>query len=366
MTPQEPLVYKPDMEEAKQRMLAWWRFEKMDRPVITLNAPRPEPLEDLAEPVVPEDLETKWTSLAYRLQASRYGAARTYFGGESLPLFMPTSGAGSLAAYMGCPQTFAETTIWFEPCVEQLSGTDPPRFDPEDVYYRNDLDAIRAAAKTFGSGMVVIPPDLVENIDVLASIRGTQPLLFDLIECPDDVHRFQEVILEDFFAAYDPMYEAARQTNGGGGFCFGIWGPGKTVKVQCDFCAMISPAMFDEFVVPYLSRQCAKLDYTLYHLDGPDAVCHADSLIAMEELTAINWVTGAGNPDCGDPVWFDMYKEMLDGGKPIHIAVTADGAKRVIKTFGPDGLFLRVHDESITTPADCDRFLLDATTWSRR
>ena len=52
----------------------------------------------------------------------------------------------------------------------------------------------------------------------------------------------------------------------------GVWSPGKMYNVQSDFCCMISPALFERFIVPELETVCAYLDDVTYHLDGPGAI----------------------------------------------------------------------------------------------
>jgi len=59
--------------------------------------------------------------------------------------------------------------------------------------------------------------------------------------------------------------------------------------------------MFKEFVFPYLQEQCSRLGFTLYHLIGPEAIRHLDQLLKIPELTAIQWVPGAGNPPNESP-----------------------------------------------------------------
>ena len=53
----------------------------------------------------------------------------------------------------------------------------------------------------------------------------------------------------------------------------------RVAKVQCDFCCMISAAMFREFVVPGLTEQCDRLDHVMYHLDGTQALHQLDALL---------------------------------------------------------------------------------------
>ena len=49
-----------------------------------------------------------------------------------------------------------------------------------------------------------------------------------------------------------------------------IYAPGKVEMLQCDFCVNISPAMFDEFVLPSLKLWSEYFDENCYHLDGAE------------------------------------------------------------------------------------------------
>jgi 5-methyltetrahydrofolate--homocysteine methyltransferase len=68
--------------------------------------------------------------------------------------------------------------------------------------------------------------------------------------------------------------------------------------LSSDFSYLIGPAMFDEFVKPGLADSCRRLPHSFYHLDGPGQLAHLDSLLAIAELDGIQWVPGAGQPEC--------------------------------------------------------------------
>ncbi|MEZ4556406.1 MAG: hypothetical protein R2854_08155 [Caldilineaceae bacterium] len=147
-------------------------------------------------------------------------------------------------------------------------------------------------------------PDLIENMDTLAALRGTMELLYDLMDLPAWVHARLAEINTAWLDAFDRMQALVQDADGGNVFAaFRLWGPGRTAKVQCDFSAMISPAMFEGFVRPYLAAQCAQLDFAMYHLDGTNALQHLDILLDMPEIDAIEWTPQAGLPGGGAPEW---------------------------------------------------------------
>jgi hypothetical protein len=76
--------------------------------------------------------------------------------------------------------------------------------------------------------------------------------------------------------------------------------------------------MFRKFVLPSLTEQCEWLDYSMYHVDGKEELCHLDALLEIEALDAIEWTPNPDLPLGGDPRWFDLYRRILDAGKSVQ------------------------------------------------
>ena len=74
-----------------------------------------------------------------------------------------------------------------------------------------------------------------------------------------------------------------------------LWFPGKGYPVQNDFTCLISASMYGEFFLEELVNEINYLDYSIYHLDGPDALKHLDMILEIPRLNAVQWVPGAGS-----------------------------------------------------------------------
>ena len=98
---------------------------------------------------------------------------------------------------------------------------------------------------------------------------------------------------------------------------------------------MISQDDYRRFVQPFIREQCQKIDYTLYHLDGVGAMHHLPALLEIEELNAIQWTPGVGEPQGGSPKWYDLYKKILAGGKSVMACwVTLEELKPLLDHIG--------------------------------
>jgi 5-methyltetrahydrofolate--homocysteine methyltransferase len=358
------MVFKSDWGEAQQRLAAWWRGEALDRVVWQVQAPRAAPMPFADAPEPPADVIEGWLSPQYRVAAAEAGFARTWFGGEAFPYFDPHLGPGSLALYLGSEPVFARDTVWYQPCIAEIDPAPRLKFDRANRWWQTTMRLVQEGLRGGEGHYLTAIPDLIENLDTVASLRGTAHLLWDLVDQPRAVHALQRQVLERYFDCYDELYAAV--SRGERGCCFSafqVWAPGRMAKLQCDFSAMISPAMFEEFVLSYLWRQCERLDYSVYHLDGPQAVKHLDLILSIPRLSALQWTPGANQPGVADERWFDIYRRARRAGKSLLlIGVAPDEARRLVDEFGVEGLLLSTH---VCSQAEGEELLRAAARWGR-
>lgn len=341
------VIWKNDWDLTRRHHEGWWKQQDM---VLWVTAPKDKPWDEIPQPAAARDLEERWFGAEWRARQQEYGLSRTYFGGDAFPLATTWSGAGDLGAYLGCPVKLAPATVWFEPIM-----ADPPEDFPrlglkrDNDVFRKATALIERCVEVSRGRFLAAQPDLVENIDILASLRGTQTLLMDMIERPEWVERCVGEINEAFFEAFDHFYQIIKDEHGGNAFAFNIWGPGKTAKVQCDACSMFSPAMFGRFVTPALTAQCQWLDYAMFHLDGEQCLPHLDALLAIEPLQAIEWtpVGCARGEGGGRAEWYPLYRKILKAGKSVQaIAVGYDEVIPLLDACGGKGMYVMTYAET--------------------
>lgn len=338
------LALKPDWAEAQQRLTAWWKGEIVDRVCLGITAPKDNPGPRPPMPDVSKmTLEEYYLNAEVRIAQIEHRFSGTVWLGDAFPNASLNLGPGSLALYLGSQPGYRPTTIWYHRWPPAAEGA-LPEYDENNPFWIKHQEMLTKLAQAAKGRYVPNIPDLIEAMDILASLRGNQELLVDLIDKPEWVHACQERLVDLYFKYYDRCFDICKLEDGSVGFtAFELWGPGRTSKLQTDFSAMISPGMFAELQVPYLRRICRRLDYTLYHLDGTCALQHLDHLIAMPELNAIQWTPGAGHNGVLHEEWYPLYRRMLDGGKNIQLLAAEfdrDGIDRLIRTFGPNRFYI--------------------------
>ncbi len=293
-------------------------------------------------------LQRAWLDPEERVRRAEQYLQGIYFGGEAFPYYDTHLGPGNLATFLGAEPEFALDTVWYHPCITDPDAHPPLRFDPHNPWFLRQKAILEEGVRVSQGRFHVAIPDLVENLDILSALRDPQQMLFDLVERPDFVQERIAEINQVYFQVFEQFFEIVRDPWGGNVFsAFCIWGPGKTAKVQCDAAAMISPRMFRRFVVPALAEQCAWLDYSLFHLDGTQAIVHLDALLEIEELDAIEWTPQVSLPQGGDPTWYDLYRRILAAGKSVQaIGVRPAEVIPLLEAVGPQGMFVMVNADS--------------------
>ena len=254
-------------------------------------------------------------------------------------------GPGSLAAILGGVFEGGEDTIWIHP---NPNYTDDITFDPNHPNYLLHKELLRACKRKAKGHYYVGMPDLMEGLDVLAALKGTDRVLLDTVMQPEVLERQMQQINDIYFQVFDELYDIIREGDEMAFCYFSSWAPGKMSKLQSDISTMISQDDYRRFVQPFIREQCQKIDYTLYHLDGVGAMHHVDALLEIDELNAIQWTPGVGEPQGGSPKWYDLYKKILSHGKSIMACwVTLDELRPLLDNIGGDGVHLEMdfHNE---------------------
>lgn len=264
---------------------------------------------------------------------------------DILPVANTQLGPGSLAAILGGVFEGGEDTIWIHP---NPDFTDEIVFNPEHPNWILHKELLKACKAKANGHYFVGMPDLMEGLDVLAALKGTDRVLLDTVMQPEILEQQMQQINDIYFKVFDELYDIIREGDEMAFCYFSSWAPGKMSKLQSDISTMISQDDYRRFVQPFIREQCQKIDYTLYHLDGVGAMHHLPALLEIEELNAIQWTPGVGEPQGGSPKWYDLYKKILAGGKSVMACwVTLDELKPLLDHIGADGVHLEMdfHNE---------------------
>ncbi len=177
-----------DFIETKQRFHAFWNREKTDRCCIAITAPKDDALwKEYKQP----SLHDLWLNTDCRIsQFEEYAENTTYFG-EALKIFFPNFGPGALAAFAGSEYELDSGTVWFDrkPMINNLGKIKPLELHINSLLWKTLIDLSKIAEN---KGIMFAHTDLDGTLDIAASFRGTENILIDLIESPDEIKKLCE------------------------------------------------------------------------------------------------------------------------------------------------------------------------------
>jgi len=338
------LVYKEDWAEAEKRMDAWWHGAVLDRAVVQVTAPGEgvHPPRDRPSDIPEDELEAWFVDPDRVIPRIERQVASTYWGGEAFPIVYPVSISlvAILAAYLGCPYQVVPVSYsgWALPIIQDWEERPGLGFDPNNPWWQRSRRLLDAAARRASGRYYVGLPDLNGPGEILARLRDAQRLAVDLIEHPDEVKDALREINRAWLRYWEAAMGTVHQWVGGYWFWMGLWSDLPATDLQCDFSCIISPRMFEEFFLPGLEQQTRWVARTIYHLDGPGAICHLDALLSLPHLDGIQWVPGAGAP--GMSRWVRLLRRIQAAGKLLVLNCEPWEVEFLLSELEPEGLLL--------------------------
>jgi len=355
------LLYKPDWEETKERFKKWWAHEYFGRCALAVTAPKKNP-PAIQEPPNAKTIEQKWYDLDWISAKQDFCLSHTFYGGEALPVWSGGyPGHKAIPAFLGCPTALDWDTGWWDPI---LLGEDIEfqnlKINKADRNYRFTLDLLRRGVKEARGKSLVSIGAFGGCGDTLAALRGTERLLFDCAERPDQVRAAEEFLMNMWFEHYDVLYEIIREADEGSICWFQLWSPGKFYAASNDFAYNISPEMYRDLFLPVIEKQTGFMDHCVYHVDGVNNFAHVDALLELPRLQAFQILPGAGKPS---PLhYMDVLKKVQHAGKNLHITIAAEEVETALANLSARGLFIST---GCRTETDAKDLLKNAKKWSK-
>lgn len=315
------LEWKRDFDRAARRWDAFWRGENVG-PQVGAIVPRPG-----TTPVEKPPYAAGWDGDFAPVieQLLRWGETHEFLG-DAIPWFYAEFTADHSAVLMGAGLEYEKDghgNGWTTPVIRDIREADI-RVRRDTMWYERTVRFFEELRKACDGKLLIAAPTLSGGLDNLASLRGTEALLVDLVEHPEAVKRALEQVdrafaelLEEFAGRLDfATYGSINR--------HGMYSTGRVAIPQCDFSCMISEEMYREFELPCLEREMALLDAVEYHLDGPGAIRHLEALCSLERLGIVQWVPGSGWGEQQDWSWLyrkidELGKGQIRGGSPERV-----------------------------------------------
>ena len=330
--------FKPDYEAAMKRVNLFWEREETDRPLVSIVFRKPcasdFPHKKHAS------WEDYWLDLDYRVEEMVRTAENHVYYAEAMPVLWPNLGPEIFSAWAGCPYEFGANTTWTKPCIFDWAADSEKAVAAETHSLFKKVERFTEMLLERGKGNFIVGlTDFHPGGDHVAALRDPEVFATDLLEYPGEIKSKLKTSYDEYFPMYDHFVNMIKEC----GMPVASWLPlpsDTSMYIPSnDFSCMIGKEMFDEFFLDGLIDECRHYKKSIYHLDGPDALRHLDSILGIEELNAVQWVPGAGRDE---PLrWMDVYKKILSSGKGLNIGnVSPSDLDALMRELPAKGLWL--------------------------
>ncbi len=359
--------YKPDWPQVKERFLALWENEIVDRCCVSVMAPKDNSgfsKEEIWKRMQDTHRLTYlyWDDPDRIVEELEITLAAVFFGGEALPHLSMNFGASGHAAYFGSPHVIDEWTVWLQASLKDWSQ--PLAFDWDCEMLQVQLRCAERFAELAKGRFFVSSLDNAGSLDALAHLRGNENLLMDLVVNEQEVLDALHIVIAGWDRVNERMYQIFRDCNDGGSMVgwLNTWADGKFSQLQADISVMLSNDMFKKFLVPEMQETIARQEYSLYHFDGMDQMRHLDDLLALEGLGIIQWTSVVNQPSYLE--FIPVFKKIQRAGKGILInQVDIHDVETLLQELSPKGLYIQTVAQS---EGEARQLLRDVERWSLR
>jgi len=138
------------------------------------------------------------------------------------------------------------------------------------------------------------------------------------------------------------------------------WVPEPFNATQSDVSCMLSPELFDRFMLPELEVYGREYGALWYHLDGGDARQHLPRLLSLPYLRVLQYTPAPGEPPNG-PGHLEMYRQVQSAGKILHLQLPRENIEPLVRELDPALLML---DTWCPSRDEGERLLQQSIQWA--
>jgi hypothetical protein len=336
----------PDVDRAMGRVNAWYHSQILDRAPVRFMAHNAflDTGVDYSQ-LSPQERRARWFDVEYQIDLFERSIADRTFYGETFPIYWPNLGPNVYAAFYGGELEFGEVTSWSAPILKDWEDLNTLTLDRDSAYLKKIEELTACALERCRGRYLVGYTDLHPGLDCAAAWRGMDQLCLDLVDSPEQARRLTERSIADFEAIYDHFDALLKAHDQPSSSWMGIPSFGRMHIPSCDFAALISPRLFEEFGLPILQREVNGMTHNIFHVDGKGVARHLDTILTVPEVHAIQWVQGVGD-DLPIMQWVPFIKKVQARGVPVVVDLNKNELDDFMEVMDPEGVFLWIATES--------------------
>lgn len=187
-------------------------------------------------------------------------------------------------AAAGCPIAYTGTNFWAANMGDTIGAVSMPGIqdNPWLHKYREFLVYLQ---EKYGTRYPISQAILRGPLDMLAAVVGDQNMIYAFYDSPGEAVNLMEgytEIIKAFLRLQNentPLYQEGRVVGQ-----YHIWTPGSTARLQQDAQSLLSPDLYEQYMLPFDRALCAVNEFNLFHMHA-SAYHLLDLMLSVERIS---------------------------------------------------------------------------------
>ncbi|GHV29852.1 hypothetical protein AGMMS4952_16110 [Spirochaetia bacterium] len=245
-------------------------------------------------------------------------------------------------AVLGCKLKVVPGTVYAASLDLSWEETEKVRFDRNNPWFKKYIEFTEALVKRSAGRFPVSHSCLDGPFDYVVSLRGHEQAVIDLVTEPEFAVPLLERMATFFMEFTRETWEHIPRYHGGYYDAqYNLWAPSSILRLQEDAVAVLSPALYAQYLRPADERITAQFGSAFMHL-------HCTSMIILDQILDIPTIRCLEvNNDVGGPpvkTLVPYLQKIQRAGRPLMMrgSFTPDDARLLMDSLDPAGLYLYI------------------------
>jgi hypothetical protein len=353
------------LEEKIRKYLAFWNNDPVERPMVGFSLGGWFSFQSYsaiqryrgAERLTPDMLSPERHFEDY----NRIVASFAEIEDDVIHSVAPIPAFPWLEAMLGIPAQVGNESIWVKEGGFDYRDTGKLNLSKDNPWRKKYLEFVSALQDRYGDRYPVGQPILRGTSDMVAALRGSQQMIFDLYDHPQEFLRLARAgtdffidLVKDQLAVTKPFYGGYEVEQ------FTLWAPQGIVRMQEDASALFSPDLYVKYLQEEDRRIASAFPYDVIHLHS-SSLHLLDRFADLEPQKCIEINKDQGG--WGVPRMLPLFKVVQSRGKKLIVRGKLDLADLDLlrKELSPRGLYLQI---VIDQPEEAPRFRSFFQPWN--
>jgi hypothetical protein len=254
----------------------------------------------------------------------------------------PYAGIPWMEAFWGCEIIASQESFMPLPPVKSPEDLETRFFSMDNPWVAKYFEFVIKLNALSAGRFPVGAPIMRGQGDTAGALLGQTELIYALYEEPECIKRLLGRIVDSFLQIYGEMHRLNGPFLGGSSMgMYHVWAPGESLWFQDDISALLSPALFREFLLENERQFCGRYPYTLMHLH-PSSFHLLDDILSNENLKALEINKDVGGPSIAQMI--PQFRKVLDKKRGLIIwgDLTEEEIKLIFDRLPPEGIFFNI------------------------